>query len=165
MAPQETVSVISRCYLSTVLFRWHHAALHRTRRYLSSPAALGRSRLTKWLNVAHYSLEIPAPGFLAPGRPPSNSSNTVAPPTPVSLRLYLPVTWVNTLASLTSKPFCLGMSSSCGVSAENFTISVHLPGGSLFFPVALVRCWQQDVRIVLLICRLSRLSQDILFYR
>lgn len=44
MAPQETVSVISRCYLSAVLFRWHHAALHRTRRYLSSPAALGRSR-------------------------------------------------------------------------------------------------------------------------
>jgi len=44
MAPQETVSVISRCYLSAVLFRRHHAALHRARRYLSSPATLGRSR-------------------------------------------------------------------------------------------------------------------------
>lgn len=136
MAPQETVSVISRCYLSAVLFRWHHAALHSTRRYVLSccPREKQRGRLTKWLNVAHYSLEIPAPGFLAPGRPPSYSSNTAAPPTPVSLRLYLSVTWVNTPASLTSKPFCLGMSRSCGVFAESlFTISVHLPGSSLFF--------------------------------
>lgn len=93
------------------------------------PSGEAESRLTKWLNVAHYSLEIPAPGFVALGRPP---------PTQVTQqlllrRLYLSVTWVNTLASLTSKPFCFDMSSSCGVFSQCvFTISPCLPGNYLF---------------------------------
>lgn len=60
--PPETVSTLSRCYLSAVLFPWHRAALLGVRRYLSSPVVPGRGgRLTKWLNVARYSQEMCAP--------------------------------------------------------------------------------------------------------